>query len=570
VVADGLISQRYRLGELLGTGGTASVFAAVDVRDDSVVALKILHPHLSSDAAAREALFAEARAATEVRHPNIVSVLDTGVHDGDRAWIALELVAGTSLGEFVEARGPLSVPESLTVSRGVLLALEAAHGAGLVHRDIAPGNIMIATAPGEQIVVDDVRLVDFGLADAAGRTALAGETDGAPAGIVGNVNYLSPEQAQGRDIDSRGDIYQVGAVLYFAVTGHVPFEEATVEETMRAHVSAPPPVPSVRRPGVPRALDRLVVKAMLKHPGARFSSAAEMLEAIDLLAPSSDRAEPRTLLLGAPVHGHSYTTRMSAVRPIAARTTAMRAVHPGTTRALAVGLPVAVPATRPVAADEGRRSPLWAIIGGIAVAAGALAWILSAATVAPPPAADAASLESPSPTPSATSAPVVAAPPSKPTTVAVPDVGGGSVVAAGVLLERAGLVLGTISEESSSAAAGTVLRSSPEVASTQNPGTAVNVVVASGFNAVPGVAGLSRDAASAAVQDAGFVALIEFENIQGVAPDTALRSDPGAATPLLLGRSVAIVVATAPAPLATSTPTPTPTPTGTSAPVVGG
>lgn len=576
MVTDGLISDRFQLGELLGTGGSASVFAAVDVRDASTVALKILHPHLSTDPGAREALFREARASAGLRHPNIVAVIDTGVHDDTLAWIALELVAGTSLAEFVEVRGPLGPDEALTVARGILLALEAAHATGLIHRDVSPANVMIATTPGERIAATDVRLVDFGLADATGRAALSASVDDAPAGVVGNVNYLSPEQAEGREIDARGDVYQLGAVLYFALTGRAPFERTTVLETMRAHVSAPPPVPSVRRSGVPRGVDRLVVKAMLKHPDARFPSATEMLAAVDALVPAA-QAEPRTLLLGAPSvgsrgmasHASALPDATTRLGPIGPRRSAV--ARPARSPAPAAARPPVVTAPAPVApppAAAEHRSPVWAIVGAIVVAAATVAWILSAASAAPPHSADAAVVETP-PTAQATVAPapvpVVAEQPPQVVAVAVPDVAGGTVVDAAVLLDRAGLVLGATTQEDSPAAAGTVLRSSPDVASQHDPGTTVNVVVASGFNTVPVIVGLTRESAVAAVQNAGFTVAFASETHPTSPRGTALRSDPADSTRLELGHLVTVVVASAPP----STATPTPVPTGTSTPSPG-
>ncbi|WP_411701063.1 protein kinase domain-containing protein [Conyzicola sp.] len=560
MVADGLISGRFRLAELLGTGGSASVFAAVDTHDEGAVALKILHPHLSSDDAARQALFAEARAAASLRHPNIVRVIDVGVHDDSLAWIALELVAGVSLGEYVDERGPLDAADALTVLRGILFALGAAHDSGLIHRDVSPANVMISVTPDRRIEVADVRLVDFGLADAAGRPALSAGGNGGPAGVVGNANYLSPEQAEGREIDGRGDLYQAGAVLYFALTGTPPFERSTIVETMRAHVSTPPPVPSVGRGGVPRGVDRLVVKAMLKHPEARFQSAREMLAAIDALAPVAGEQDTRTLLLGAPSEaGRIYTTRMLTVRPPATRPTSSRPAA------------VPLPAVQPVPTPEGR-SPAWAIIGALAVIVGAIAWILSATAVTPPrtsDVADAATLPTPSvtavsPIPSAPAQQAVVAP------VAVPDVTGGTVAAAGIRLQGAALALGSIVEEASTASAGTVLRSSPEAASAQPPGTAVSLVVASGFNTVPLTVGLSRDAAIAAIQNAGFTAQFIVENDPTAPRGSVLRSEPADATSLELGRAVTIIVSASPAPSATPSAPATPVPSESFAPFPGG
>ncbi|MGA1827363.1 serine/threonine-protein kinase, partial [Microbacterium sp.] len=303
-----LISGRYRLGELLGTGGSASVFAAVDAIDGAQVALKILHPHLSDRPAARDAFLAEARRAEPLRHPNIVGVLGVGVDeagDAPLAWIALERAAGSSLSEHIATLGPLPPDEAAAVIDGILRALEAAHAIGLIHRDVSPANVMVAPDARGVLHVDGVRLLDFGLADAAGKSALGSddllsiEATGR-AGVLGNVNYMSPEQVRGEAVDARGDLYQAGAVLYFALTGRPPFPRETTGQTMRAHLTAPPPVPSVLDRRIPRTLDRVVVRAMLKDPGDRFASVGAMRAALAGPAPVAAAAAPQevTRVLG--------------------------------------------------------------------------------------------------------------------------------------------------------------------------------------------------------------------------------------------------------------------------------
>ncbi len=171
-----LISGRFELGELIGSGGSASVFAATDGSlPDVPVALKLLHPHLSGSETKRTAFFAEARAAGRVEHPNVVRVIDTGVHDSAgerRAWIAFERAPGVGLDEFVASRGTLAPAHALAVTDGILRALEAIHAAGIVHRDLAPSNVTVAPSPDGSVAADAVRVLDFGLADAPGRPAL--------------------------------------------------------------------------------------------------------------------------------------------------------------------------------------------------------------------------------------------------------------------------------------------------------------------------------------------------------------------------------------------------------------
>ena len=557
----GLVSGRYRLGELLGTGGSASVFAAVDVRDDSALALKILHPHLSNDPAARGALLREARAAAGLRHPNIVAVLDAGEDPGGTAWIALELAPGVSLAEHVELHGVLGSLQTVALAAGVLRGLEAAHAAGLMHRDVSPANIMLSPGADALLTADDVRLLDFGLADAAGRAALAPRAPdsaaSAPGGALGSVNYVSPEQASGASVDERGDIYQLGAVLYFALTGRPPFPRDTAAETVEAHLSAPPPVPSVVQPRIPRAVDRLVVKAMLKAPGDRFPSAAAMLLAVDALTLGAAQPhahaqgtaqphplEPRTLLLPAARTSNSERRPrlpQSAPRPAA---------------------PVAAPAPAPPpAADDS--SWLWKSGIALVVVVAIVAWIVSSASGGPTPQAATEPSASVVQTPAASaSAPAQApVPPPAPVAATVPSVAGGSITDARLAIEAAGLVAGEISDENSASAAGTVLRSSPEEGSSQSPGSVVSLVVASGLGTVPSVAGLDRTAAVAAVQGAGFAALMSVRENGSVPMGTILGTDPPAGAAALLGRTVTILVASSPA-----APSPTPSPVDTSPP----
>lgn len=247
-VGPGLIAGRFRLEGLLGSGGTASVFAATDTLLDRPVAVKLLHPHLSRSEALREAFLDEARRTASVAHPGIVEIVDVGTfQDGDVAiaWIAQELLEGTTLAERVLAHGPVGTPAARRIGTMILGALEAAHAAGLVHRDISPANVLVRFTESDPV---RVTLLDFGLADAAGRTARGDDvlrsTSSETAGVVGNVQYASPEQLRGDPVGVGGDLYQVGGLLYFALTGRAPFEGGDRDAVVRAQLSAPPPVSS--------------------------------------------------------------------------------------------------------------------------------------------------------------------------------------------------------------------------------------------------------------------------------------------------------------------------------------
>ncbi|RXZ66934.1 protein kinase domain-containing protein [Agromyces albus] len=566
----GLISGRFRLGELLGTGGSASVFAAVDTTTGASVALKLLHPHFSGRPETREAFFAEARRAGALRHPNIAGVLDVGVDTASTepvAWIALERAPGSSLAEHVGRFGQLTVAEAIAVLDGVLRALEAAHAIGLVHRDVSPANVMVARGKSGRVTIDGVRLLDFGLADAAGRAAigadvLRSEQAGGRAGVIGNVEYMSPEQVRGAAVDERGDLYQAGAVLYFALTGRAPFSRSTPAETMRAHLETPPPVPSVMDSRIPRQIDRLVVRALLKDPVDRFASAAEMrTELATAATPTGAAADDAGRSSGATrvtapkrrpeaetVTRVLGSTRVPARSPMAAHTAVQRA---GAAR-------------RPVAQRRPSRIGAWMSGAGLAVVVAAIIGSVAASAPAvpvaiPSPTAEASASPSPPPTaePTPSSEPVWTPPPVA--EVVVPQLSLSTLADAMRTLADAGLEVGELVVVDSERAGDTVLGSSPEAGTRTAPGAVVSLTVASGFNRVPHVVGLSRADALAALQRAGFTVAIGTRPVAGVAAGTIVGTDPGEGASLALATTVTLLEAELP-PRATPSPTPTPTP----------
>lgn len=577
----GLVSGRYRLGELLGTGGSASVFAAVDTGSGTPVALKLLHPHLSGSPTARDAFLAEARRMQDLRHPNIAGVLDVGVDTGSLepvAWIALERADGASLAEHVGRFGRLSVAEAAAVLDGILAALEAAHGMGLVHRDISPANVMVSRAGAGVVTVEGVRLLDFGLADAAGRAATgtdilrseaAGEAAGR-AGVIGNVDYMSPEQARGAAVDERGDVYQAGAVLYFALTGRRPFTRPTAAETMRAHRESPPPVPSVLAPGVPRQLDRIVVRALLKDPADRFGSAAEMRTALTEIVGSAPDAHPdggrgaratRAPASRPPRDGPVRTLDDEAVTKVLGSTSVP-------TRSTA-DAHTAIQRRRPVRrAAAGRRPGLigaWISGGGLAVIiATILASVAASSPAVPVPSPPASQAEAvpPPPTavPTASDAPIEH--PDPVILAVVPDVASSSLPDAIRSLTDAGLAVGEVAAVDSERSADTVLASSPGAGAALETGSTVSLTVASGFNRIPEVVGLERADALMALQRAGFTVSIRSRPTAGVDAGSIVGTDPGSGVLLAVTTTVTLLEAAA-APRETTPPTPTATPTPT-------
>ncbi|GAB2815609.1 Stk1 family PASTA domain-containing Ser/Thr kinase [Alpinimonas psychrophila] len=574
---DGLISDRYQLGGLLGSGASASVYEATDMATGERVALKILHPQFSQTAALRVAFLEEARITAGITHPNLAAVLDFGIHDPrrqNRAWIAMEFASGMSLAEFIETVGLPSPAEALAVADGVLDALSAIHDSGLVHRDVTPHNIMVEAGPDGFLTASGVHLIDFGLVDIAGESStgthvlrhVAPAHEGERAGVIGSANYISPEQARGNGVDSRGDLYQVGCVLYFALTGQPPFPAHTHEETLHAHAVLPPPVPSVLRPEVSAAIDRIVVRAMLKAPVSRFGSVADFRASILAANLALQRSAENTTDIA--IAGHELDASHNGGRTRVLPRTSV--AEDGNRTALIGGAAFGQAPGRDLAnaargrsavgaAASGRRSSrsfwlvviptlLAAVVGVSVVSAGASTSAIPATDTGsptPPP-------TSPSPTPSTFDGPAM---------ISVPAIGGSQAVAARILILRSGLKISGERVEDSSLAADTVLALTPGAGELVAPGTSLSLVIASGSNRVPTLVGVTQAEAITLLHAAGFTVVITTGTVQGPQPGHVMESSPSAGASLRLGSSVTVVLAppdsTAPSTTVTQTPAPT-------------
>jgi eukaryotic-like serine/threonine-protein kinase len=258
--ADGRrLGDRYRLEALLATGGMGEVWAARDLLLGRAVAVKVLGGALAGDGRAAERLRREARAAARLEHPGIARVLDLGEHDG-RPYLVMELLEGESLDARIGRAGPMAPAEAARVVAAVADALEAAHRAGVVHRDVKPGNVFL-TAAGE------VKVLDFGIASAAGEAAL---TTG---DLIGTAAYLAPERVLGHRATPAADVYALGVVLYELLAGRRPFEAGSDIELAMAHVNAHPPPLGLVAPATPSSLVAACEQAMAKDPAARPRSA---------------------------------------------------------------------------------------------------------------------------------------------------------------------------------------------------------------------------------------------------------------------------------------------------------
>jgi eukaryotic-like serine/threonine-protein kinase len=345
------IAERYRLEELIATGGMGSVYRALDQHLGRPVAIKVLKRSLADEPMFLERFRREARAAGAINHPNVARVFDYGER-GSEPFIVMELVEGETLAERIDRQGRLPWREAFAIAEQVARALAAAHAHGVVHRDVKPANILLDAS-------GHVKVSDFGIARAARATTLT-----RPGMVLGSPNYVAPEQAQGNPVAPAADLYSLGCVLFEAVTGSTPYQGPNAVAIATQHVSADVPDPRGLVPDLPAEAAELVMRSLRKDPAARFPSGSAMAEA--LAAVAAQGQAPRR---------DDPTVAMPAVRP------APPAAGPAPTSVLAGHTPSfgwpAAPA--PVAGRraagrgrwrEGRRAAWW--MAGLALCLAAL------------------------------------------------------------------------------------------------------------------------------------------------------------------------------------------------------
>jgi streptogramin lyase len=266
-LASGTEFAGYRIDAVAGRGGMGVVYRATQLGLDRPVALKVIAAGLLGDPRVRERFLRESRAAAAIEHPNVIPIHASGEHLG-RPYIVMRYVDGDDLRERVARCGRLGPADAAAIVAQVAHALDAAHEAGLVHRDVKAANILLDAH-------DHAYLTDFGLA----RHTLSDAGLTSPGGWVGTLDFVAPEQIRGERVDGRADIYALGCVLHFALTGEVPFPRESDEARLWAHVHTAPPAPSQIAEGVPPAFDDVVRRALAKRPEDRQSSAGELGEA---------------------------------------------------------------------------------------------------------------------------------------------------------------------------------------------------------------------------------------------------------------------------------------------------
>ena len=277
-----IIDGRYQLTRVVGSGGMATIYAAIDLRLYRQVAVKVMHSHLAQDEQFVSRFIREAKAAASLSHPNIVAVLDQGWNQGGApcVFIVMELIEGATLRDYIIEQGALSAERALSIITPVASALAAAHKLGIVHRDIKPENILVSKE-------GRIKIADFGLA----RGALLGNTMTAESSVIlGSVSYLSPEQVQRGVADARSDIYSLGIVLFEILTGQKPYQGEDPVQVAIKHVNERVPAPSTIKPGLSIEIDQLVLSTTDIDPDKRPRDAVILLEKLREL---SEKLDPR-------------------------------------------------------------------------------------------------------------------------------------------------------------------------------------------------------------------------------------------------------------------------------------
>jgi serine/threonine protein kinase/beta-lactam-binding protein with PASTA domain len=551
-----LLERRYRVDRLLARGGMSSVYRGLDTRLDRQVAIKIMDPRFADDLEFVERFEREARSAARLHHPHVVAVHDQGVdttygEEATRAFLIMELVDGGTLRDLMYEQGPLDVALALSVVEPVLSALAAAHNAGLIHRDVKPENVLIGRG-GTIGAGGVVKVADFGLVRAV---ASAGTSSANT--ILGTVAYLSPEQVTTGMTTARGDVYSTGILLYEMLTGRAPYTGDTAISVAYRHVNDDVPRPSELRPGLPPALDELILRATRRDPLARPEDAGVFLAELNQLRaalaipavtipvpppPDGDRVSDveRTM------PGVSGGPAMTAIPRSAAEATMVMSGPRGTmalNRDMTMGAPPpSPPAGMPTQNPPRRRSaPPPEKVTGLKALNGLSRrnrWIALAAAVVLLGAliGTGAYLLTPS---------------GGVSTVEIPSVAGESQADAGTALRNLKLVPKFTKEQSNTVASSQVIRTDPPEGTTLNPGDAVTVVISSGRPVVPEIqAGTSVGEAEKVIREAG---LEPSRAPDAFSPDVPLGAvlsvDPSPGSPVDIGGQVTITLSKGPAPL---------------------
>ena len=299
-----VLDDRYEILEMIGEGGMAIVFRALDRRLNRYVAVKVMREEMAEDEEFRRRFCAESHAVAMLSNPNIVAVYDVS-HSDEREYIVMELISGITLKQYMDKKGALDWKEVVHFTKQITRALSHAHERGIIHRDIKPQNIMLLRD-------GTLKVADFGIA------ALENEVYENNGQTIGSIHYIAPEQARGNSPDARSDIYSLGVVMYEMLTGRLPYTGSSLAEIAVKHMNAKPePLRSIQ-PSIPEELERITLKAMSADLSARYQTAAELLADLDEftqtamkqeLPPETEEDSPRPVLSYSELTKESYSIR---------------------------------------------------------------------------------------------------------------------------------------------------------------------------------------------------------------------------------------------------------------------
>jgi serine/threonine-protein kinase len=521
-----LLGGRYEVGEVIGRGGMADVHAGFDTRLSRPVAIKLLRSDLARDAVFLTRFRREAQSAAGLNHPNIVAIFDSGEDDNldpttgvtvHVPYIVMEVVDGRTLREHLTATGPMPAHEAGRIVSDVLAALDYSHSKGIVHRDIKPANVMLGRGGA-------VKVMDFGIARAiADSAATMTQTQS----VVGTAQYLSPEQAQGKPVDARSDLYSTGCMLFELLTGRTPFVGETAVSIAYQHVGEPATAPSSIRSAVPAAYDAITLHAMVKDRDARYQSAVEFRD--DLVAAGEGRmisAAARGTAAGGP--GAMLGSGAAGVGAgDSAATTVLTGVGgPGR----GSGMPQdeadddyddgpLTRAGRRAQDPPKRRGAAYMLLTLAALAALALLFVLGRSILAQN---------------------------AKPEQVAVPYLINQTEEQARSLLSARKLVIDARNVTNATVAKGLVVDQDPDSDTMVSIGSTVTVMVSSGPGqaAIPSVAGLTKDAAITALTILGFPApgFVVLDD-PSQAKDAVIGTDPPVGTVVPVTQQITLKIA---------------------------
>ncbi len=576
------LNNRYELQAKIGDGGMATVYKAMDLRLNRVVAIKILRDSYSADPQFLERFKREAQQAASLNHPNIVRVFDVG-DDGDMHYIVMEFVDGSSLKEIIVRSGPFTTQRALELGAEICDAIDYSHNSGLIHRDIKPQNILIDKG-------GRVKVTDFGIAKSTNASTLT------EAGItLGTVHYFSPEQAKGLPVLPQSDIYSIGIVLFEMLTGQIPFDSDNAVALALKHIEEPPPPLRRFNPAVPLVVEQIVLRSLAKDPNRRYSNAAELARALRNVENQSEQGT-RSVRPAAPIPPVAPTNGRSPVQPQtnytnkSAEATNFQPVRPAQPSYPVYEQPDAYPYDRRtpqrnavrynndrIAPNYRDRVPVVQPLDGYDEEprrnAGCLPWIIGGAAFLMITALILAgllilpSLTAPNPQKTATNPPPTLSnnTPVPVAKVAVPDVTKKTQPQAEDQLTKSNLKIGTVTQETSDQDANTIIRTDPKAGTQVDVNTPVNLVVSKGKIQVPLNDYVNRDpnASINQLKELGFQVQRSDEFSPDFPENTVIRTDPkgGSGVSVAKGSLIKVVVSKGPQPTATPlAPTATPAP----------